>query len=424
MVGAYGLCIFISADYFEHHCLTKNYVSLSISLGRRGKASQGSAPVKTKISEEIYGEAFRSNGYCVACDAIGGGLRSFSFDSIRYYGWGIGVDLQWCDENGMTKFLTVIVVNFNSGTRLEKCLAALSQQTIQDFDVVVVDNHSSDDSLNFQMPENLGVRVIKLTQNVGFAAANNHAVKAANTGWVAFLNPDAYARPDWVGSFVAAQKRYPDVDAFGSLQINALNPSLLDGAGDVYFAAGISYRAGFNHPIEDAPEEGECFSPCAAAAFYKKETFDQLGGFEENFFCYFEDVDLGFRLRLAGGRAVQLRDAVVYHEGSAITSQLSGFAVYHGHRNRLWTYIRNMPFVLLLITLPAQLLMSFLLVFYFAARGSGGPYLRSLRDGLAGLPRAFKERRQIQRTRKASVKNLAQAMTWSPIKFLRRNTDS
>ncbi|NOX95323.1 MAG: glycosyltransferase family 2 protein [Alphaproteobacteria bacterium] len=324
----------------------------------------------------------------------------------------------------MTKHITVIVVNYNSGARLQKCMAALSAQTYRDFDVLVVDNNSGDQSLDFAMPENLDVRFIRLPENVGFAAANNRAAEITSAEWLAFLNPDAYAQDDWLQSFVNGAARYLDVDAFGSLQLNAADPSLIDGAGDVYFAAGISYRGGFSHPVETAPVEGECFAPCAAAAFYRRQVFDRLGGFEESFFCYSEDVDLAFRLRLAGGRVVQLRDAVVHHEGSGITGQLSGFAIYHGHRNRLWTYFRNMPVSLLFITLPAQLVMSFLLIFYFVFKGSGGPYLKAMRDAITGLPQALKDRRRIQATRRASIGSIAKAMVWSPIRFLKREPHS
>jgi N-acetylglucosaminyl-diphospho-decaprenol L-rhamnosyltransferase len=323
----------------------------------------------------------------------------------------------------MTKHITVIVVNYNSGARLQKCMAALSTQTFRDFDVIVVDNNSDDDSLNFVMPDGLNARLLRLPDNVGFAAANNRAVETTSAEWVAFLNPDAYAKPDWLQAFVDGAECHSGVDAFGSLQLNAFNPSLIDGAGDVYFAAGISYRGGFNHPVETAPEEGECFAPCAAAAFYRKDIFDQLGGFEEKFFCYSEDVDLAFRLRLAGGRAVQLRDAVVYHEGSGITGQLGGFAIYHGHRNRLWAYFRNMPALLLVVTLPAQMTLSIMLIFYFAFKGGGGPYLRAMRDAIAGLPQALADRRRIQATRRAPIGAIANAMTWSPIRFLKRQAE-
>ena len=323
----------------------------------------------------------------------------------------------------MTVPISIIIVNYNSGDRLQKCLAALSAQTYRDFEVIVVDNNSSDHSLDVDAVDGVDFKILPMAENIGFAAANNRAAEQAVGEWLAFLNPDAYAMPDWLEAFVAGVERHPGVDAFGSLQLNAKDPSLIDGAGDVYFAAGISYRGHFNRRVETAPPEGECFAPCAAAAFYRKQTFDELGGFEEKFFCYSEDVDLAFRLRLRGGRAIQLRDAVVHHEGSGITAQISGFSIYHGHRNRLWTYFRNMPLPLLILTAPFQLLMSLCLIPIFAMKGCGLAYLRAVRDGISGLPQSLRERAHIQSSRKAPVVTIAQAITWSPILFLQRSAN-
>lgn len=320
----------------------------------------------------------------------------------------------------MTPDISIIIVNYNSGERLQKCLTALAAQTFRDFEIIIADNDSVDGSLEVSAPDGIDTRILKLADNIGFAAANNRGVEQARGAWVAFLNPDAYAAPNWLEAFVAGRARYPDVDAFGSLQLIASNPARIDGAGDAYFAAGISYRSHFNHSVEAAPPEGECFAPCAAAAFYRKDVFEKLGGFEETFFCYAEDVDLAFRLRLKGGRVIQLRDAVVHHEGSGITSQVSGFAAYHGHRNRLWTYFRNMPISLLVVTLPVQIVMSLLLMPVFFFKGCGGAYLRGIWDGVAALPRVLKDRSDIQGAREASVSDLMRVITWSPVKFLQR----
>lgn len=324
----------------------------------------------------------------------------------------------------MTPDISVIIVNYNSGGRLQKCLAALAAQTFRDFEIIIADNDSSDDSLDVSIPEGIDTTILKMGDNIGFAAANNMAVEQANGAWLAFLNPDAYAEAGWLEAFVAGRERYPDVDAFGSLQLNANDPTRIDGAGDAYFAAGISYRGHYNHPVETAPPEGECFAPCAAAAFYRKEVFQKLGGFEESFFCYSEDVDLAFRLRLMGGRVIQLRGAVVHHEGSGITSQISGFAVYHGHRNRLWTYFRNMPAPLLILTLPAQILMSLLLIPVFFAKGCGGAYLKGIMDGVGRMRHVLKEREAIASSRTVSAGAIARVITWSPALFLRRRANS
>jgi GT2 family glycosyltransferase len=127
----------------------------------------------------------------------------------------------------------------------------------------------------------------------------------------------------------------------------------LDGAGDEYHVSGLAWRRFYNHLANGyglKPEE--VFGACAAAAMYRREDFLKIGGFDEDYFSYFEDVDLSFRLRLAGGRCLYVPDAIVHHVGSASTGKLSDFVVYYGHRNLVWTFFKDMPGTLVL-GLPA-----------------------------------------------------------------------
>lgn len=323
----------------------------------------------------------------------------------------------------ITLFVSVIIVNYNSGDRLKRCLEALAHQTYKHFEIIVIDNASNDASVKTAQRAGLKFKLIEAEDNLGFAAGNNRAAEHAQGEWLAFLNPDAYAAQDWLTQLVEASKRYPYTDAFGSTQINADDPKRLDGAGDVYHAFGAVYRGHYNWPVEKLPEEGECFAPCAAAAFYRRSAFEALGGFEESFFCYCEDIDLGFRLRLAGGRAVQVAAAKVWHEGSGVTGKRSDFTLYYGHRNRIWTYYRCAPLPILVLTAPFHVLFNVAMLVMFAHQGRVGPYLRALKDGLRGLPRQNAARRRIQKERIASVVELARRMTWSLHKAMRREAD-
>ncbi|MEX0644334.1 MAG: glycosyltransferase family 2 protein [Parvularculaceae bacterium] len=316
--------------------------------------------------------------------------------------------------------VTVVIVNYNAGARLRKSLDHLAAQTFLDFDVIVIDNASTDDSLAEAKQSSQAFTLIDAGANLGFAAANNRAVKEARGEWIAFLNPDAFPFPDWLHELIAATKRYQYVDAFGSTQLDAADPSRIDGAGDVFHVFGIPYRGHFGWPAAALPPEGECFAPCAAAALYRRSTFEALGGFDERFFCYGEDVDLGFRLRLAGGRVVQARAARVLHEGSGVTGRYSDFTVYHGNRNRIWTTYKNMPAAIYWPLFPVHVAVNI----YFLARsftiGAGGAYWRALVDGFGGLARFSDDRRRLQRERKATLGELARALAWSPLKVSRR----
>ena len=319
--------------------------------------------------------------------------------------------------------ISVIIVNYNAGDRLRRCLEALAGQTRQADEIIVIDNGSQDDSLKLAESENPRATIIRAGENLGFAVANNRAVAKTECDWIAFLNPDAYPFADWLAKIETAITRFPDCHAFGSLQIDANNPDLLDGAGDVFHASGAPYRGHFHWPLATAPDDGECFSPCAAAAVYRKSTFEKLGGFEESFFCYCEDVDLGYRLRLAGGHAIQLSGARVLHEGSGVTGRHSAFSIYHGHRNRIWTYVRNTPAPVLLVSLPYFLCMNLMSLAACAFAGQGGAYLRAMRDAAAGLAQQMTARQRIQAARKISAWEACAMLTWSPIALFRRRAD-
>lgn len=319
--------------------------------------------------------------------------------------------------------VTVIIVNYNSGHRLGACLDALEASTFKDFAVTVVDNASTDGSERLAHDRDIHVDLIKSEVNLGFAEGNNLAAKDAKGDWLAFLNPDAYAAPGWLQALMSATQRYPDVEAFGATQISAHNKAMLDGVGDCYFFGGVPYRGHHGWRKETLPPEAEVFSACGAAALYKRSAFEALGGFDKRFFCYVEDVDLGFRLRLKGGKTMQIPDAVVHHEGSAISGDGSPFTIYHGHRNRIWTHFLNLPIALLVVSLPVHLLANVYLLFRFLFAGRSGPYLRALRDGYAALPSLCGDRRKRMAGRRASLNDLARAMTWSPTKLWRKKAD-
>ncbi len=314
--------------------------------------------------------------------------------------------------------VSVIIVNYNSGPRLKRCLEHLLAQTFREFEIIIVDNASTDDSLADAGNAGADFQLIDAGANLGFAAANNLAAQSARGEWLAFLNPDAYAAPDWIEALMAAVHAYPGVDAFGSLQLNDDAPDMLDGAGDACSAWGVYYRGFYGWPASFAPDDGECFAPCAAAALYRRSRFLDLGGFDERFFCYGEDVDLGFRLRLAGGRAMQLRNAVVRHEGSGVTGRRSGFTVYHGHRNRIWLYYKNLASPLYWLTAPMRLAADLALGAKAFLSGGGGAYLRAIRDGYAGCA-AFTEDRRLA-AKSDAMNAVATCLVWSPFKVLRR----
>ncbi len=301
-----------------------------------------------------------------------------------------------------------MIVNWNSFDHLRRCLAAIAAQETRFARVVVVDNGSIDAPEDLDLasgPENL--RYLRLPYNAGFARGNNLALQElADCEWVALINPDAFLDRGWLRCMLEASVRHPGYSCFASRLVSASRPSILDGMGDAYHVSGLVWRHAHGRPLEEIPAV-EVFSPCAAAALYRREALLAVGGFDEEFFCYVEDVDLGFRLRLAGHRCRLVPGAIAHHVGSATTGgKHSDFAIYHGHRNLVWAYVKNMPGVLFWASLPLHLAMNLVSLAWFAYRGQGRVILRAKRDAVKGLAKMWRKRREIQAKRTVSTREI------------------
>lgn len=319
----------------------------------------------------------------------------------------------------MTAAVTVIVVAHGSVGHLPRCLACLAAQTTLPERILVYDNASSDGSAAaaaaaIAADDRLRDRaeVVRLETNVGFAAANNLGIAAARTPFVALLNPDAFAEPEWLERLVAAATRHPEAAAFGSRQMLDGRPGVVDGLGDRCHAGGLVWRSGHGRRLVDADlGDREIFSPCAAAALYRTAAVRDVGGFDESFFCYVEDVDLGFRLRLAGHAARLVSDAVVQHAGGGSGPHDGGrTAAFFGHRNLVWCYVKNMPTPLLAAFLPVHLAQAILAGGVLACRGEAGTFVRAKWQAIRGLPAVWRRRRAIQAARVASTASILRVL--------------
>ncbi len=319
--------------------------------------------------------------------------------------------------------ITVIVVNYNGGDFLRGCIASLAAQTFRDFETILVDNASSDKSLDSLVEKPERLTILRETKNHGFAGGNNLAARQARGRWIALLNPDAEAAPDWLESMMRAVAERPTHRIVASLQIAMVNDAILDGAGDCYLAYGYAWRGGFGRSVKETPEAGECFAPCGAAALYPKDVFLSSGGFDERYFCYHEDVDLGFRLRLLGERCQFDPRSKVRHAGSGITGRASDFAVFHGARNGFWTYIKNMPGWLLLPTFPVWIAGTIAILLRGLVTGRFKATIRGLAAAFGDLGPALQARAELKKRRKATLGDIASSLSWNPLRFLARKTD-
>ncbi len=321
--------------------------------------------------------------------------------------------------NGMTSF-SLITLSYQSAAQIETCLRAMSQQAAE---IIHADNGSNDIDLSGLKTHFPAVTQLAFGENLGFAAGMNRAAAMATGDWLGFVNPDAYLDPDWLRAMQVAIEAHPDVKIFTALQRDAENPHILDGAGDALTFFGFPYRSGIGHPTPADMKVAESFAPCGAAFLIRRDLWDLLGGFDERFFCYCEDADLGFRARLMGEVCLFVPQACARHVGSASLGVRSDFALYHGYRNRLWLYVKNMPLALLIVTLPVHIGMTLLGAIKDTLKGKAAIVWRALFDALKGIGPILKSRKMIQSARQITALRLAKSLTWNLKKIATRAID-
>lgn len=297
----------------------------------------------------------------------------------------------------MTSGVAVVIVNYNGERLLPDCLAALAAQTLQPDEIVVADNGSGDGSLALLMAHHPQVHVLALGHNFGFAGGANRGVAATSAAWVCVLNSDATPAPDWLAE-LTAPPRGERTWALGSVLVSAAT-GRIESAGDQYAPEGYAYKLLRDRPLDALPAEPyPVFAAPGAAPVFRRDVYDLLGGYEERFFLYYEDVDLAFRAVLAGYHALLVPSARVVHRLGA-TTRSHARARFYVARNSVWCAVRCLP-----DASPGRL---------------GRRWLRELRSnrprrliaieiagrlaGLAGLPRALHERRAIQAQRAATA---------------------
>ncbi|MCH8490932.1 MAG: glycosyltransferase family 2 protein [Oceanicaulis sp.] len=321
-----------------------------------------------------------------------------------------------------TADVTILIVAFRSRATIPLVIKALDAQTVRPARVRLLENGSPEGERvdASSLPE--WVELVEGETNLGFAGGNNLLARGVETRWLLLLNPDAYPDADWLEQLMAAAARWPEAALFGSTQRAHGVPGVLDGCGDVYHFTGLPYRSGYGRTMTPPPE-GEVFGPCAAAALIRRDVFEALGGFDEDYFCYVEDVDFAARARLLGHTAVQVRDAAVSHVGYSSTGRRSPFATYHGARNRLWTFLKVTPGWLVWALAPGHLAITGLLWLSAARFGQFTLFSQAIRDALAGWPGLMAKRRALQARRVVTPLAWARMLSWNPVNLFTRAPD-
>lgn len=281
----------------------------------------------------------------------------------------------------MKKEVTIIIPNYNGLHFMEPCFQALNRQTFQAFDVLVVDNGSTDGSAvwlkEHQIPS------ILLKENTGFSNAVNKGIKAVDTPYVILLNNDTKVDSDYVSQMLKAIKQSKRIFSVSSKMIQMHDTKRIDDAGDMYTVLGWAYQRGVGQKSSGYNRSAEVFSACAGAAIYRREVFELIGYFDERHFAYLEDLDVGYRAKIAGYHNRYCPQAVVYHVGSGTSgSKYNSFKVRLAARNNVYLNYKNMPLLQLLVNgIPITL--GILLKYrFFKKIGFGKDYLEGLWEGM------------------------------------------
>lgn len=291
--------------------------------------------------------------------------------------------------------ISILLVNYNGRAHLEECLGSLEAQTFRDFEIVLVDNGSVDGSLDFVRSRFPAVRLVDAGANLGFAGGNNLGLSHCRGEWIFFLNNDTRVEPDALANLARAIAVHPSHRVFAAFMLNYRDPSLVDNAGEVIYANGImSGFARMPAALFDTPREA--VGVCGGAAVFARAVLDEIGGFDDDFFLLFEDVDLSQRARHNGERILFLPDVRIHHKGSAtIGGALGRIEVHYTSRNYLPMLVKTFPAVTLLKMTPGILYGLALRLVQVTRNGRFILFARGMLHGMKTLPSALRKRRAI-----------------------------
>jgi GT2 family glycosyltransferase len=276
--------------------------------------------------------------------------------------------------------VSVVIPNWNGKKFLPECIDSLIEQTFCDFEVILVDNGSTDGSAEF-VEERYGefIRIIRNKENLGFTGGNNVGIRSARGKYIVLLNNDTVVEPTWLGELVKAIGPDPQVGMWASKVYSYHQRDRIEAVGELIYWDGLNRARGqFEQDQGQYEELEEIFFPPGCGGMYRKKVFDEIGVFDEDFFAYGDDAEIGIRARLAGWKCLYVPQAVLYHKNSGSTGQYSPFKAFYVERNRFWITIKYFPFPLLFLSI-------FFTFYRFCFQGYGVLTLRGAAGKFAGI---------------------------------------
>ena len=279
--------------------------------------------------------------------------------------------------------VSVVIPNYNGIAFLDSVLASLEGQTLKNFEVIFVDNGSSDGSCSFVAGNYPWVHIIELPENYGFCRAVNEGINASRAPYVLLLNNDTEVKEDFLEEMTAAIRRHKKAFSCAARMVQYHDRDRLDDAGNFYNALGWSFARGKGKDIHTYEEEEKIFSSCGGAAIYRRKVFERIGYFDEEHFAYLEDLDIGYRARIYGYENRYEPKAAVLHYGSASTgSRYNPRKTLLASANSIYVIGKNMPLLQCILNLPFFLLGFGIKFLFFCKKRMGKLYLKGLAAGL------------------------------------------
>ena len=276
--------------------------------------------------------------------------------------------------------VTVVIPNYNGLKFMDPCFKALDLQLCRDFDILVVDNGSTDGSVEWLKEHE--IPSIFLEKNTGFSGAVNVGIKASKTPYVILLNNDTEPDCHYIGEMIKAIERSPEIFSVSSKMIQLYDHSKMDDAGDMYSLLGWAYQRGLGRSSGGYSHPCRVFSACAGAAIYRREIFEKIGYFDEMHFAYLEDIDVGYRARIFGYENWYVPAALVYHVGSGTSgSRYNQFKTRYSSRNNIYLIYKNMPVLQIILNLPFLVPGFGMKILFFSQKGMGREYVAGIKNG-------------------------------------------
>ena len=314
--------------------------------------------------------------------------------------------------------VSVIIPNWNGKRFLAECMDSIKEQTFSDFEIILVDNGSTDGSAEF-VEDRYGesVRIIRNKENLGFAGGNNVGIRSARGEYIVLLNNDTLVEPTYLEALVKAIGSDRQVGMWSSKVYSYYRRDRVEAAGELIYWDGLNRARGqYEQDRGQYDELEEIFFPPGCGGMYRKSLFEEIGLFDEDFFAYGDDAEIGIRARLAGWKCIYVPKAVVYHKNSGSSGQYSPFKAFFVERNRFWITIKYFPWPLLILSLFfTYYRFSFQAYGALTHRGAAGKFteiysplrlmgilLKAYGSGLRYLPRMWRKRRLLKRLKKVT----------------------